>query len=89
MSQVSSISNASWGGVSDAESLHTAQFRKSDAYSAVESQRKRFAALKTVLSDQQELVEGILTQVYSQLDSFKANEGIAPDEDTTIIDTVA
>ena len=71
MSEMSSVSNESWGGVSNAESLHSAQFRMRSLPASIESQSKRFSALKTVLADQQALVEGMLEQVYGHLDDFQ------------------
>ena len=64
MSHISSLSQESWGKISAAESLHSAQFRRALPIMSIERQSQRFAALKTVLADQQVLVEGILAQVY-------------------------
>lgn len=52
MSEVSSFSNESWGGVSNAESLHSAHFRLKAPITSLERQSQRFVALKTILGDQ-------------------------------------
>ena len=54
--------------LSDAGSVSSRQFMFS--VSSLDEQRQRFSDLQIVLSDQQDLVEGILAQVYQELDAY-------------------
>ena len=84
---MSSLSNDSWGGVSDVESLHSAHFRQKPLLSSLQKQSRRFAPLKIELVDQQPLVDGILAQIYSQLDMFTANGGSPLGEGSMEVDS--